>query len=76
VPPVRRSESSWGRDNVGRRRPSGPERLPASLCWSRWEALGADPVESEVVVLGESHCAHRYLDRIQASIVGFSWGWD
>jgi hypothetical protein len=55
-----------------------PDRLPRNLWWAQWadyrkpdEAI----VEREAVTLDEELSAHRYLEAIEHTVVGFHWEW-
>jgi len=54
------------------------QKLPQRLWWAEWEDY-REPheavVEQEQLVLDEEHSAHRYLESIEQTVVGFYWAW-
>ena len=48
-------------------------RLPTRVWWSVWDALDGEPVTSDPVALDADKTVHRFLDSIEATIVGFRW---
>jgi len=55
-----------------------PDRLPTRLWWAEWadyRAPGEAIVEREEVTLDEEHSAHRYLEAIEHTVVGYYWEW-
>lgn len=55
-----------------------PERRPRQLWWAQW-ADYREPaefiVERDELALDEEHSAHRYLEAIEHTVVGFYWEW-
>jgi len=55
-----------------------PGRLPGRLWWAEWaDYRGPDEaiVEREAVALDEEFSAHRYLEAIEHTVVGYYWEW-
>ncbi len=55
-----------------------PDRLPGRLWWAEWadyRAPGEAIVEREEVALDEELSAHRYLEAIEHTVVGYYWEW-
>ena len=55
-----------------------PGKLPANLCWAEWSDyrdLRGGIVDAEAVRLDEERSAHRYLEAIERTVVGFYWEW-
>jgi hypothetical protein len=54
-----------------------PERLPAELYWGVWAGFGpgARLRAAERVALDDEHSAHRFIDAVENSTVGFTWTW-
>jgi hypothetical protein len=55
-----------------------PGRLPGQLWWAEWaDYRGPDEaiVEREAVALDEEFSAHRYLEAIEHTVVGYYWEW-
>jgi len=51
-----------------------PAKLPRKLWWAVWDDLRADScVHEEPVRLEDDGSVHRYLDVVEAAIVGFRW---
>jgi hypothetical protein len=54
------------------------ERLPRNLWWAEWSDyrdLRRGVVDREAVSLDEERSAHRYLEAIERTVVGFYWEW-
>jgi len=54
------------------------KKLPNRLWWAEWEDyrdLHRGIVEREEISLDEERSAHRYLEYIEHTVVGFYWGW-
>jgi hypothetical protein len=54
------------------------EKLPRQLWWAEWSDyrdVNSGIVEREQVSLDEERSAHRYLDAIEHTVVGFNWEW-
>jgi hypothetical protein len=55
-----------------------PDRLPRRLWWAEWADYRAPAeaiVEREELVLDEELSAHRYLEAIEHTVVGYHWEW-
>jgi hypothetical protein len=55
-----------------------PDRLPRHLWWAEWADYRAPAeaiVEREELVLDEELSAHRYLEAIEHTVVGYYWEW-
>jgi hypothetical protein len=55
-----------------------PDRLPGRLWWAEWADYRAPDeaiVEREEVTLDEELSAHRYLEAIEHTVVGYYWEW-
>lgn len=53
-------------------------KLPSRIWWAEWSGYldtASDVVDSEEVTLDEERSAHRYLDAIERTVVGFHWDW-
>ncbi|HBW17820.1 MAG: hypothetical protein ACLPN6_29450 [Streptosporangiaceae bacterium] len=53
-------------------------KLPARLWWAQWRDyrdLRRDIVDRQEITLDEERSAHRYLEAIEHTIVGFYWEW-
>ncbi|MFT3860364.1 hypothetical protein [Micropruina sp.] len=73
-PPQEFRRASTGRiENLDLRVQFHPLRLPVQVWWSEWPALDQQPSMSEPVALDSDKCAHRYLDAIESTVVGFRW---
>lgn len=52
------------------------DRLPSRIWWAEWSGyVDGDVVERTEVTLDEERSAHRYLDAIENTVVGFHWDW-
>jgi hypothetical protein len=54
------------------------DKLPRQLWWAEWadyRDIHRDIVMREDVTLDEERSAHRYLDAIEHTVVGFYWEW-
>lgn len=54
------------------------DKLPRQLWWAEWSNyidIHRDVVEREDVTLDEERSAHKYLDAIEHTVVGFYWEW-
>ncbi|MEP7022700.1 MAG: hypothetical protein ABJB47_02590, partial [Actinomycetota bacterium] len=55
-----------------------PGKHPRHLWWAQWADYRLpfeDIVEEEEVTLDEEHSAHRYLEAMEHTVVGFHWDW-
>jgi hypothetical protein len=55
-----------------------PARMPRHLWWAEWaDYRGPDEaiVEREAVTLDEEFSAHRYLEAMEHTVVGYYWEW-
>lgn len=53
-------------------------KLPAHLWWAEWSDyrdLERDVIDRAEVTLDEERSAHKYLDAIEQTVVGFYWEW-
>lgn len=54
------------------------DKLPQRIWWAEWSGyldLDQNVVQQEQVSLDGEHSAHRYLDAIEHTVVGFYWEW-
>jgi hypothetical protein len=51
------------------------EQTPAHLWWARWDSGEGDVVEQKEAALDSQHSAHRFLRRVEKTVVGFWWEW-
>lgn len=54
------------------------ERLPNRVWWAEWSDyrdVNRDIVAREEITLDEERSAHKYLDAIEHTVVGFYWEW-
>jgi hypothetical protein len=54
------------------------DKLPRRLWWAEWSGyldVNQDIVAREEIALDEEYSAHRYLDAIEHTVVGFYWEW-
>ena len=51
-------------------------RLPAAIWWGSWTGLDSPMAMREQVFLDGENSVHRYLDGVEAALVGFGWAWE
>jgi hypothetical protein len=55
-----------------------PGRRPRQLWWAQWSGYrepAGSIVDQDELALDEEHSAHRYLEAIEHTVVGFYWEW-
>jgi hypothetical protein len=63
-------------DNVDIRVTFDPRRLPGAVCWTGWDDYrGGRRMAEEPVRPDAQHSVHRFLRRLESSVVGFRWNW-
>jgi hypothetical protein len=75
-PEFRRAALGWV-DNLELYLQFDRRRLPERVWWSRWNDYrsGALVIDEERVRLDTEWSVHRYLHRIERTVVGFRWEW-
>ncbi len=63
-------------DNLEIRVQFHPARLPAKVWWGSWDTLDGPMADRETTQLDSEFAVHRYLDGVEAAIVGFAWAWE
>jgi hypothetical protein len=74
-PPEFRRGIATSLDNLELRVQFHPDRLPDHVWWCAWPSLDGKPSYRQAADLDGEHAIHRYLDGIEATIVGFTWQW-
>lgn len=62
-------------ENVEIRVQFEPARLPTRIAWTTWRSVDGAAVEREPERLDADHAVHRYMARLEAATVGFTWEW-
>lgn len=53
-----------------------PDRLPARVWWAHWDGVDGAVVDREAVTLDWQHSAHRYVQSVDKTVIGFQWSWE
>ncbi len=62
-------------DNLEVRVQFDSARIPSRIWWGSWESLEGPMAKRQPVELDAELSVHRYLDGVEAAIVGFAWEW-
>jgi hypothetical protein len=53
-----------------------PGQVPDAVWWAVWDGLEGQVLEQEQVSPDSQRSVHRYLRRLERSVVGFHWSWE